>query len=304
MSRLKYALLGLMVLAIAGCSKTSNQNTAQQQPEVAQQQAQPAPTQAGSENTPEAAQQTAPPAQTQATPRSAPQAAAPASPRMTAGSRQPSRAAQAPRVAQETQQPAAPSYENQPAPPTAQALEAPTAPKAPEPRYATITSGTSIQIRLQEPLDSGVNKTGDTFRAILDRNIEVDGKVVAPRGSILEGKLTSVEQSGRLKGRAAMSLQLDKLIIDNQSYPVQTETLSFEAQSTAKKDATKVGLGAGIGAVIGAIAGGGKGAAIGAAVGGGAGGATVIATRGKELQFEAEHRFAFTLSRDVSVRLP
>jgi outer membrane lipoprotein SlyB len=100
-----------------------------------------------------------------------------------------------------------------------------------------------------------------------------------------------------------MSMQLLSVTISDQTYPIQTEILSFEAESTKKKDATKVGLGAGLGAVIGAIAGGGKGAAIGAAVGAGAGGATVIATRGKELKFDAEHKLSFALTRDVSVKL-
>ena len=56
------------------------------------------------------------------------------------------------------------------------------------------------------------------------------------------------------------------------------------------------------GAAIGAIAGGGKGAAIGAAVGGGAGGATVLATRGQEIKFPAEHRFSFSLRSEVKVQ--
>jgi hypothetical protein len=160
-----------------------------------------------------------------------------------------------------------------------------------------------LYIRLQSPLDSGVNKTGDTFQAILDQDIAIDGKTVAPRGSVLQGKISHVAQSGRLEGRASMSLQLVSLVIGGQTYPIQTDIQSFEAESTKKQDATKVGVGAGIGAVIGAIAGGGKGAAIGAAVGGGAGGATVAATRGKEIQFEAEHKFTFSLNQDISVKL-
>jgi outer membrane lipoprotein SlyB len=91
--------------------------------------------------------------------------------------------------------------------------------------------------------------------------------------------------------------------LEDQAYALQTDTLSFEAESTKKKDATKVGIGAGLGAVIGAIAGGGKGAAIGAAVGAGAGGATVVATRGKEVVLDAEHKLSFELRRDVSVKL-
>jgi hypothetical protein len=152
-------------------------------------------------------------------------------------------------------------------------------------------------------LNSGVNKAGDKFHAMLDQDIAINGTVVAPRGSILEGKLSQVERSGRVQGRASMSLELVNLLIENQSYPLQTGILSFQAESTKKKDATKVGIGAGLGAVIGAIAGGGKGAAIGAAAGAGAGGATVVATRGEELKFEAEHKFSFVLQRDVSVKL-
>ena len=62
-----------------------------------------------------------------------------------------------------------------------------------------------------------------------------------------------------------MSMQLTSLTVGKQTYPLRTAILSFEAESTKNKDATKVGVGAGLGAVIGAIAGGGKGAAIGAA---------------------------------------
>ena len=165
-------------------------------------------------------------------------------------------------------------------------------------------TATKIQVRLQDALDTAVNESGDTFRTILDKDIVVDGRVVAPRGSVLDGKLSNVARSGRVEGRATMSLQLTSLTVGNQTYPLQTETLSFEADSTKKKDATKVGVGAGIGAVIGAIAGGGKGAAIGAAVGGGAGGATVVATRGKEVKFDAEQAFSFVLQRQHQHKAP
>jgi hypothetical protein len=290
MSRLRYALLGLALVAIAGCSKANKEST-EQQPAVAQQPAVQPETQ-------------------QAAPESAPQAAAPAPSKP----KVPARTAKRTHVAKSTQEeeaapakatgtepaPAAQTYEPAPAP-APRAVEQPA--EVPQPRYATIQSGTNIQVRLQEPLDSGVNQTGDTFHAILDRDIEVGGTVVVPRGSILEGKLSHVERSGRVQGRASMSLQLVNLLVGSKSYPLQTEILAFEAQSTKKKDATKVGIGAGLGAVIGAIAGGGKGAAIGAAVGAGAGGATVAATRGDEVKFDAEHIFTFVLQRDVSVRL-
>jgi len=166
-----------------------------------------------------------------------------------------------------------------------------------------VPSGTELSIRLQDSLDSGVNKTGDAFQAILDADLVIEGQTIAPRGSAIAGKVVSAASAGRVEGRAAMSLTLTDLKTASASYPIRTNTLAFEAESAIKKDATKVGIGAGIGAVIGAIAGGGKGAAIGAAVGGGAGTATVLATKGKELSFPPEHQFSFTLGNDLQVQL-
>jgi len=173
----------------------------------------------------------------------------------------------------------------------------------PQSRIVTVPSGTALGIRLQDTLDSGVNKSGDVFQAILDHDLVIAGQTVVLRGSSIAGKVVNAATAGRVEGRAAISLTLTDLKIAGASYPIRTNTLAFEAESTVKKDATKVGLGAGIGAVIGAIAGGGKGAAIGAAVGGGAGGATVLATKGKELNFPAEYQFSFTLGNDLQVQL-
>jgi hypothetical protein len=297
MSRIKYILYGLILIGMAGCSTASKQSEetqpAAQEPatQAEQQQATTA------QETPAQAEQQQPvkPAPAPVAART-PSRSAPAAPAPSATTRQS-------QVVQETQTSASKSYEAAPNTPIRQASQELATPQVQEPKYATIPSGTGIQVRLQDPLDSSINRTGDTFRAILDKDIEVNGNVVAPRGSAVEGKLTKVVQSGRVEGRAAMSLQLVDLRVDQQSYPLQTNVLSFEAESSKKSDATKVGIGAGLGAVIGAIAGGGKGAAIGAAVGGGAGGATVLATRGKEVKFDSEQKFSFTLNNDVSARL-
>ena len=60
---------------------------------------------------------------------------------------------------------------------------------------------------------------------------------------------------------------------------------------------------AGIGAAIGAIAGGRKGAGIGAAAGGAAGTGTVLASRGKPVEFPPESRLTFRLRAPITVTL-
>ena len=278
MSRVKYALLGLLLFGITGCSEKAEETGEEPQPAAVEESAlQPA--------------------------QEAPQVSAPEPPRQAPAPRAPSQTArQAPVDVTEAIRPAPQQREPEPPPAARQAAEQQPAPQVREPSSITIPAGTAIQVRLQDALDSSVNKSGDTFRAILDQDIDVNGNIVASRGSILEGRLSDVAQSGRVEGRAKMTLRLVSLEIGDQSYPLQTNALAFEAESTSKKDAAKVGIGAGIGAVIGAIAGGGKGAAIGAAVGGGAGGATVLATRGNEVKFEPEQKFSFTISEAVSVR--
>jgi hypothetical protein len=290
MSRIKFATLGLLLITFFACSSRKEETTNQQPPAVAQ----PAQQSEVQQAPPEAAPETAAPAPSKNREVQAPRKI-----------NKPTKAeAKAPVQSSVPQNsPVAPA--NTPKPePERQANATPvTPPKPPEPKFATIPSGIEIPVRLQDALDSGVNQTGEGFRAILDKDIKVDGVVVAARGSVLEGKLSHVERSGRIQGRATMSMQLTSLTIANEPYALQTQVITTEAESTKKKDATKVGVGAGLGAIIGAIAGGGKGAAIGGAVGAGAGGATVVATRGQEVHFDSESKVTFVLSREISVKL-
>ena len=167
----------------------------------------------------------------------------------------------------------------------------------------TVPSGTELQVRLAHRVSSATNQSGDAFEAILDQDLVVDGQVVAPHGSTLTGQLTEVISSGKVKGRAKMTLALQTLQIGDTSYSIESDPITVEAEGTVKEDALKVGIGAGIGAVVGAIAGGKKGAAVGTAIGGGGGTAAVLPTKGDEIEFEVEQEFQFQLVRDLEVTM-
>lgn len=165
-----------------------------------------------------------------------------------------------------------------------------------------IPEGTPIPIRLAESLSSEENETGDTFEAILEKDLfDERGQLVAAKGSRLEGRLIDVESSGKVKGRARMVLELTRVYIEDDPQTLITDSIEFQAEGSAGKDAKKVGVAAGLGAIIGAIAGGGKGAAIGAAIGGGAGGATVLLTKGEKIELRKERLLSFRLERDLDV---
>ena len=202
-----------------------------------------------------------------------------------------------------------PSTESLPAPPpqverlpAERPVERPAVPAPPpRPTTASVPSGTRFDVRLSEPLSSAHNHTGDTFQAVLDRDLEAEGAVVAPAGSTVVGKIANVVESGRVEGVARMTLQLTAIKINGADHPIETSTVGFDAQKSTKSDAAKIGGGAGLGAIIGAIAGGGKGAAIGAAIGGAAGAGTVLATRGKAVELKAEDKITFRLEDAVSL---
>ena len=175
------------------------------------------------------------------------------------------------------------------------------APKPAAPKTVTIPAGTQLTVVLSTALDSGKNKAGDTFTGNLSEDVVVGGKTVMAQGTQVEGKVVAAEGSGRVSGKASMSLALTSATVKGKTISLSTKTHAAEAESTKGRDAAIIGGGAGVGAAIGAIAGGGKGAAIGAAVGGGGGPGAVLATKGKEVKYAAESKLEFTLDEDIKV---
>ena len=171
----------------------------------------------------------------------------------------------------------------------------------PPPKRMTIPSGTTISIRLVDELDSETAQPGQTFKATLDSPLSVDGEVVVPAGHDVQGHVIDVKSAGKFAGKSELSLQLDRILVGNRSYNIQTDQYRREGSSRGKSTAKKVGAGAAIGAIIGGIAGGGKGAAIGAAAGGGVGGGVQAATKSQQIKLPTESVLTFTLQSSLTV---
>jgi hypothetical protein len=164
-----------------------------------------------------------------------------------------------------------------------------------------ILTGTTLTVVMIDPVATDTSKPGDTFTASIGEPVIVNGKTALAKGTKVRGRVETVEEPGRVKGKAALSLVLTQVIGKDKTYNISTEPFSAEAESGTKKDALKVGGAAAIGAAIGAITGGGKGAAIGAGVGGGAGTAAVLATKGSQLRIEPETKVNFILKKNLDV---
>jgi hypothetical protein len=196
-----------------------------------------------------------------------------------------------------------------PAPGTADAADAgvaaeSAAPAAPAFRDVTIPAGTTLRLDLATGIGSDSSRVEDTVRATLRQAVAVDGQTVLPAGTELVGVVTSVDDSGRVKGLAQIAYRFSSLRHDGERYDISTATISHEAEATKSEDATKIAVGAGAGAAIGALLGGGDGAAKGAAIGGAGGTGVVLATKGKEVRLGPGADINTRLTAPVTIRIP
>src|SRR5262245_12692525 len=165
----------------------------------------------------------------------------------------------------------------------------------------TIPTGSKIVVRMIDTINSEKNKIGDTFTATLDEPVSQGGVEVIPRGADVRGRLSNVNEAGRVTGSAQLGLELTQVIVNGIPYSLSTSEYQEVAESRGGQTAKRAAGGAAIGAIIGAIAGGGKGAAIGAGVGGGGATAVQVMTKGEKLNIPAETQLEFTLRAPLVV---
>jgi hypothetical protein len=155
--------------------------------------------------------------------------------------------------------------------------------------------GTNLKIRLEDTLSSKESRVGDRFTAtVLDP--------VRFNEATLTGHISSIQKSGKIKGRTSMNLAFNSIRLSDGRSGVLHGYVTrvygsdsgradneggVESKSRSNQAMKRGAIGAGAGAVLGAIIGGGKGAAVGLLLGG-AGGAGSLAVQGsKELKLES-----------------
>ncbi len=168
----------------------------------------------------------------------------------------------------------------------------------------TVPAGTQVIWRLNNRIGSEINESGDRFTGTLDQDLSgEDGQLVAPRGSLVRGTLIEVVPSGRVRGRAEMTMALNEIIVGDRTYPITSNRLIIRAEPSIKEDIGTIGIGTGAGTIIGLILGGGSGAAKGAAIGAATGTAVVFTTKGNKLEFDPEQKFAHTIQEPVVMQV-
>ncbi len=166
-----------------------------------------------------------------------------------------------------------------------------------------IPNGTRVTAVLQNTIGTNVSQTGDEFSMTVTSPNQY-------RGAVIRGRVAQAESSGRVSGRANITMVFDTIQFQNQTYQfagiidsareADGENISINNEGTARdgnqttQTVTRAGIGAVLGALIGAIAGGGQGAAIGAGVGAGIGAGSVLIQGRDNLKLEQGSQFEIT----------
>ena len=183
-----------------------------------------------------------------------------------------------------------------------------------------VPAGTRIPIQLQQPVSTKDAQPGDPIYARTTFPILVDGNVMIPPGTYVQGVVDSVKRAGRIKGTAELRFHISTLIYQN-GYSLNlsagidqvpgTGDTHMKEPGTVKHDSEKgrdlanVGKGASEGAMIGssagALSGGLRGVGVGGISGIAAGTLIAILTRGTDVRFETGTVVDVALAQSVPV---
>jgi type IV secretory pathway VirB10-like protein len=181
----------------------------------------------------------------------------------------------------------------------------------------TVPSGTKVPLTLTQGITSKTAKEGDPVYAQTAFPVTQNNRIVIPAGTYVQGVVRHVLRPGRVKGRAELQMSFTSMIFPNGytvllpatvdsvpgSQTLNTKGTEGTIQGTTNKaqDAATIARDAAAGAGIGAIAGSGKGAGIGAGAGGVLGLATVLMTRGPEIQLDRGASVEMVLERELNL---
>jgi len=168
------------------------------------------------------------------------------------------------------------------------------------PTTVTLPAGNWVTIRLNEPLSSDRNQTGDTFTGTLLEPIIVNGLLIARRGETVRGMVTEAQKAGRVSGVSHLKLELTGIqLADGRQIQVKTKLIDRKGPTSQGRDAFAIGATTATGAAIGAGVNGGVGAGVGAAAGLVVSTIGVLLTRGRPTVVYPETPLTFSMETPI-----
>jgi hypothetical protein len=184
---------------------------------------------------------------------------------------------------------------------------------------AEIPKGTHVLLRLENSVTTRTAQPGDMVYLRTASPLIANNRVVVPANCYAQGAVTTVKRGGRVSGRAELGLRLDTLAAaSGKVWQFSGAVDSVDAQGTGQKaqkeegivrqgpdtgrDAAMIAVTGGEGAALGAIVDRSvRGAGIGAGAGGAVGLATVLLTRGRDVELRRGATIDVVLDRPLTI---
>jgi hypothetical protein len=181
-----------------------------------------------------------------------------------------------------------------------------------------IPQGSHLLLRMVNSVNTRTAQEGDFVYLRTSSPISIDGEIVVPVESYVQGVVLHSKKSGRVVGRAEIAIRIETLTLPSgKVYHMNPHLASVDSEETGQKvnsaetikqsggkeqDAGRIAILAGSGAAIGGLADRTiKGAGIGAGAGSAVGLATVLLTRGKEVSLKQGATLDVIFDRKVSL---
>jgi hypothetical protein len=177
-----------------------------------------------------------------------------------------------------------------------------------------VPSGTKIPIIMDTAVDSDTSQEGDEFSARTAEDLTIDGTTVIPAGSIIRGRIATINTPKHLDRSGSVALKFDTVTTpDNRQIPLVANLVARGGVVHARRGLKDVAIdtsitvlpalvGLGIGAVAGnssSSVGVGGGALIGVGVGAVVGVAILLAKKGKKVDVRPGDELKIELAEDL-----
>ena len=175
-------------------------------------------------------------------------------------------------------------------------------PLPPIPASIVLPANTWVTVRVNQPLSSDKNQTGDAFTGTLLEPIIANGLLIARRGQTVTGIVTEAQKAGRVSGVSHLKLELTGIqLADGRQIQVKTQLIDRKGNTSYGRDAFAIGATTATGAAIGAGVNGGVGAGVGAAAGLVVSTIGVMLTRGRATIIYPETPLTFSMQTPINL---
>lgn len=170
--------------------------------------------------------------------------------------------------------------------------------------FITMPVNTPIKVRLVDSIDTDVQVTGSSFRAVLTEPIVVNGHSLFAGGAEVKGILNNVVESGHLKTPAELSFSITAIQNGGGDWvAIGTNEITHSMGSHTNKEVAMIGGGAIAGGIIGKIIDRKGSTEIGTIVGAAAGTGLAIATGKQDIFYGVGTEVTFYSSQAMQIAL-